>query len=71
MTCELGRFVISRHNAIRDLQAELLSNVCKDLEIEPALIPLNSGVILSCTANSDENAKLDVSDRRNLSSTSE
>ena len=41
MTCQLGGFLILRHNAIRDLEAELLSNVCKDVEIEPALILLN------------------------------
>ena len=31
MTCQLGGFVILRYNAIRDIEAELLSNVCKDV----------------------------------------
>ena len=63
LTCQLGGFVILRHNAIRNLEAELLSNVCKDVEIEPVLIPLNSGDILSDAAYTDENARLDVSCR--------
>ena len=60
-TCQHGGFVTLRRNAIRDLI--LLPNVCEDVEIEPALIPPNSGDILSRTANSDENVRLDVSCR--------
>ncbi|PFX29938.1 hypothetical protein AWC38_SpisGene5265 [Stylophora pistillata] len=37
MTCRNGGFVIQRHNEIRDLEAALLSTVCKDVEIEPPL----------------------------------
>ena len=59
LTCQLVGFVILRHNAIRDLEAELLSNVCKGVEIEPALMPLNSGDSLSHAANTGENAGLD------------
>ena len=63
LICQFGGFVILRHNAIGDLEAALLSNVCKDVEIEPALMPLNSGDILSHAANTEENARLDVSCR--------
>ena len=38
---------------------ELLSNVCKDVEIESAQMPLNSEDILSHAANTDENARLE------------
>ena len=31
LTCKLGGYVILRHNSIRDLFAELLSEVCKDV----------------------------------------
>ena len=37
MICKLGGFVIQRHNKLRDLEAELLSTVCSDVETEPAL----------------------------------
>ena len=32
-----GGFVIQRHSELQDLEAELLSMVCKDIEIEPVL----------------------------------
>ncbi len=37
MICKLGSFVTHRHNEIRDLEAELLSTVCRDVETEPVL----------------------------------
>ena len=35
--CKRGGFVIQRHNELRDLEAELLSMVCIDVEVEPVL----------------------------------
>ena len=35
MICQLGSFVTQRHNELRDLEAEFLSMVCRDIEIEP------------------------------------
>ena len=32
-----GGFVIQRHSELEDLEAELLSMVCKDIEVEPLL----------------------------------
>ena len=32
-----GGFVIQRHSELEDLEAELLSMVCKDIEVEPVL----------------------------------
>ena len=32
-----GGFIIQRHNELRDLEADLLSMVCNDVEIEPQL----------------------------------
>ena len=37
MICKRGGFVIQRHNELRDLQADLLSTVCSDVEVEPVL----------------------------------
>ena len=37
MICKLGGFVIQRHNELRDLEAELLSMVCSDVDTEPVL----------------------------------
>ena len=35
MVCRRDRFVIQRHNELRDLEAEMLSMVCNDVETEP------------------------------------
>ena len=47
MNCKRGGFVIIRHNEIRDFEANLLQDVCKDVEIEPALQPVSNEVISS------------------------
>ena len=61
--CQLGGFVIKRHNAVRDLEAELLTNVCKDVVIEPMLQPTSGTDTLPYSVNSEENPRLDVSCR--------
>ena len=40
VSCKRGGFVTIRHNDLRDLTANLLSNVCNDVEIEPKLLLL-------------------------------
>ena len=40
LNCKLGGFVTIRHNTIRDFEANLLRQTCKDVEVEPALQPL-------------------------------
>ena len=37
MICKGGVFVIRRHNELRDLEADLLSIVCNNVEVEPVL----------------------------------
>ena len=38
LVCKLGGFVIMRHNAVRDIEADFLRYVCKDVSVEPGLI---------------------------------
>ena len=40
LTCKKGGYVTLRHNSLRDLLAELLEEICKDVVIEPPLLPL-------------------------------
>ena len=48
-----------RHNYIRDFEANLLREICKDVKVEPELLPLgNAGTLSSNTA---DKAHLDVS----------
>ena len=37
MICKVGGFITQRQNELRDLEAEFLSMVCSDVEIEPVL----------------------------------
>ena len=49
-----------RHNNIRDLNAELQREVCRDVVTEPALIPLDNEEIVGTNA---DRAAPDVSSR--------
>ena len=49
-----------RHNEIRDLTANLLSEVCNEVTIEPHLQPLSGEQLSGATANSQDGARLDV-----------
>ena len=59
MICTKGGYVIMRHNRIRDLEASILKDVCKDVKVEPELMPVGSSNISS--SNLSEKARLDVS----------
>ena len=56
---QLGGFVIQRHNEQRDLEAELLSTVCSDVETEPALQDI-SGEQLNRGSHGAQDARLDI-----------
>ena len=49
-----------RHSEVRDITATLLSEVCTNVEIEPHLQPLTGEHFPLQTANSEQNARLDV-----------
>ena len=48
-----------RYNEFRDLEAELLNTVCKDVQIEPVLQDINREV-LNPGANKSAEARLDI-----------
>ena len=53
-----------RHNALRDLEAELMEEVCKDVKVEPVLLPLgelNLQLINNNGGNAASKGRLDVS----------
>ena len=60
LTCKKGGYVTLRHNSLRDLLAELLEEICKDVVIEPPLLPL-TGEKLPPGSNLSDGARLDVS----------
>ena len=59
MICKKGGFTTMRHNELRDLEAELLNTVCKDVQIEPVLQDI-TGEILNPGANKSADARLDI-----------
>ena len=59
LSCKKGGYIIMRHNRIRDLEAELMREVCTDVRVEPPLLPLANDNLVA--GNQAENARLDVS----------
>ena len=60
LICRKGGFVTMRHNALRDLNAELQSEVCRDVVIEPRLLPLDNEEVAGTSA---DRAAPDISSR--------
>ena len=61
LVCKTGGYTIFRHNIVRDAIAEILRETCKDVVIEPELIPIDSDYNLNSSGNIAEKARLDVS----------
>ena len=59
LNCKRGGYVSMRHNNIRDFEASLLKEICKDVKTEPMLIPI--GDAATSSANQAEKARPDVS----------
>ena len=57
-----GGFIYKRHDDVRDLLANLLKEVCHDVQVEPHLQTLMREVLNGGADSSDE-ARLDVSVR--------
>ena len=49
-----------RHNALRDLMGKMMEEVCKDVVIEPMLLPVDENEV---EGNVSENARLDIAAR--------
>ncbi len=59
LTCSVGGYVCMRHNRIRDVEASILRDICKDVRVEPELLPIGD-IPVDCINKSDK-ARLDVS----------
>ena len=60
LTCKKGGFIHQRHDAVKNLIASLLDNVCCDVNIEPELIPLTGEKMDYKTANTSSEARSDI-----------
>ena len=57
LNCHRGGFVIMWHDSIRNFEAAMLRKICKDVEIEPQLQPLEGAMIHGLDG---DNAKPDI-----------
>ena len=62
LSCPKGELVITRHNEMRNLTAEILGEVCKNVVIELLFTPL-TGEELPKSSNTSNQARADVSAR--------
>ena len=60
MVCPHGGMTIRRHNEIRDITADWLSEVCSETEKEPELQPVTGESIHPQSANTKEEARADI-----------
>ena len=63
LICKSGGFVIMRHKAVRDVEADFLRNVCKERSVEPGWIQLTGNEEIASGSNLEDNARLDISCR--------
>ena len=59
MNCKIGGFINARHDNIRDFEGALMSQVCKDVEIEPPLQQITTEQLPRSAITSAE-ARLDI-----------
>ena len=60
-SCPTGGFPNLRHNLIRDITADLLTEVCHSVSLEPTLQPLTGEQLQHRTANVEDGARADIS----------
>ena len=60
LSCACGGFPPIRHNELRDLTAQFLTETCHNVGIEPPLQPLGDEVFRYRTANREDGARLDI-----------
>ena len=63
MICKTGGFVCIRHDEVRDLTASMLREICHDVKTEPELLSLEGEHFQYRTANTTNEARVDISAR--------
>jgi len=61
-SCKLGGYTKMRHNSVRDSEAQIMREVCRDVQIELTLLPINENDY-ERKVNTTDNASLDISVR--------
>ena len=58
--CSRGGFPSVRHNEVRDITADLLTEVCNGVGKEPTLQPVTEEQLTHRMANCEDGARLDI-----------
>ena len=59
-TCPHGGYLTLRHNEVRDISTQLMSEVCPNVAIEPTLQPVTNEHFSHWSANMETSARLNV-----------
>jgi len=59
-TCNAGGYLNARHDEVRDIVAEALRDVCRDVEIEPVLMSLSGERLHGKSAKREDDARVDI-----------
>ena len=60
MNCPAGGYPSARHDEVRDILADVLLDVVQDVEVEPLLTPLAGEQLVYKTANTNDDARVDI-----------
>ena len=60
MSCHKGGLPTLRHNEVGDITAEMIKEMCTNVEIEPRLQSLDGENLQLRTANREDEARLDI-----------
>ena len=60
LSCKKGGFVARRHDNIRNLLVASLTKVCNNVQSEPRFLPLDNESFALRSANTSEEARLDI-----------
>lgn len=63
MDGKTGGFIRARHDNVRNLEASLLFKVCKDVAIEPSLLPITGEEFDLRSVNIEDDSRLDTKAR--------
>ena len=62
LSCKKGGFVTLKHNELRDITAEMLGEICRDVKVEPMLSEIEKGEEMVKKSNKQaREARFDVS----------
>ena len=64
MGCKKGEFITVRQNDFRDLTENLLTEVCKVVDIKPQHLPVMREIFINRAANTSNEARFDKQSRR-------